>query len=381
MISPVYKLLGALPLWLALSMASLPVSAQFPTEPADTGVSGVYEVMVGVEDADKAVEHFKLFGFRVIQTGEFTAAESRALYGVSSALKSVRMQNAGVDAHGLLRILEWENLAPGVGYAPPDTPGQRMAVMRTADIMRIVDVFKDERALGQPWLVIEPTLDVIYQDANKSPGLYENRRIGVRETSIWGQWFNHIFFQRYGYDVPGYGYINEGSVFRTSEFTHHDFIQDKPLDETVGYYVRALGFQPEQEQPVIDGDWQTGARVVFAMPPGHSHQYIGMRSPNDVSGKLKFFYPFDRTARSRMDRVAVNAEGINMHSLYVDDVGLVRTLLRRERIRPSAIRLNEYGEESLVFTGPDGAIWQILRLRQPPTRPPVRDFKTIPVNH
>ena len=31
--------------------------------PPDTGISGVYEVMVGVSDAEPAVEYFAQFGF------------------------------------------------------------------------------------------------------------------------------------------------------------------------------------------------------------------------------------------------------------------------------------------------------------------------------
>jgi len=380
------------PLKMLWRMAKLPVpvytlcfsvavfAADFPTQPADTGVSGVYEVMVGTTDAEKMIAHFDLFGFRPIAEKKLDADAAFRIYGIRAGLRSVRMQNADTDAHGLLRILEWENLLPGVGYARPDTPGQRMAVMRTADIMRIVDVFKDERRSGQPWLVQEPVLDNIYQSPTESPGLHD-RRIAVRETGIWGAWFNHIFFQRYGYDLPGYGYLNEDSVFRASEFTHHDFILDKPLAEMVGYYVTALGFKPEQQAPVINGDWQPGARAVFSMPPGHSHEYMGMVSPNNIAGKLKFFHPLDRVFSSRIHRVAINAEGINMHSLFVDNLSQVKLLLREEGIESMPIVKNEFGEDSFVFTGPDNAHWQVLKLGKPPDKPPVTEFKLIDVNH
>ena len=372
---PAAALLAALTL-----LAPLARAADFPAVPADTGVSGVYEVMVGTDDAQAVIKHFQLFGFRVIEEASMDAPRAAKLYGVNSALRSWRMQNANIDAHGLLRVLQWDKLLPGVGYARPDTPGQRMAVLRTSDIFRIVDVFRDDKEAGNPWLVQDPILDTIYQDDTKSPTLF-HRRVGVRETAIWGEWFNHIFFQRYGYDLPGYGYINQDSVFRTSEFTHHDFIMDKPLEETVGYYVTALGFRPEQKAPVIDGYWQKGAASVFNMPPGHSHQYIGMVSPNNISGKLKFFRPYDHIPISRMDRVAANAKGINIHSLYVRNLQQVRRLLAREDIATSDIMNNEFGEKSMVFTGPDGAIWQILELRRPPRTKPVKVFKLVDVNH
>lgn len=364
----------------ALLLAASATAQEFPTQPADTGVSGVYEVMVGTDNAQAVIEHFELFGFSVIQRGEMHADEAERLYGARSGLHSVRMQNADVDAHGLLRIIQWDKLLPGVGYARPDTPGQRMAVMRTADIFRITDVFRDALAAGEPWLVLDPVLDNIYQDAVQKPNLH-NRSTGVRENSIWGAWFNHVFFQRYAYDLPGYGYINNNAVFKTSEFTHHDFITDRPLAQSLAYYVRALGFKPEQPAPVVDGYWQKGAAAVFNMTPGHSHGYLGMVSPNNISGKLKFFHPFDHISLSRMDKVAVNARGINLHSLYVRNLTQVRKLLTKEGIRPSRILNNEFGERSFVFTGPDGAIWQILKLNQAPKKKPVTEFKLVPVNH
>lgn len=363
-----------------LSLSSLCTAQNFPAEPARTGVSGVYEVMVGVEDAQAAIAHFELFGFRVIKDETLTSRRSKAIYNVSSNLRSIRMQNADIDAHGLLRILVWENLTRGVGYARPDTPGQRMAAMHTADVVRLVDVFKDERALDKPWLIQEPVLDSIYQAETAKPGLH-NRRVTVRETGIWGDWFNHVFFQRYGYDLPGYGYINQDAVFRTSEFTHHSFILDKPLDESVTYYVNALGFKPEQKAPIVDGEWQPGPAAVFAMPPGHSHQYIGMVSPNNISGKLKFFYPYDRESASRASLVLRNARGISMHSLFVNNLNQVKNLLRQEGIETGAIVKNEFGESSFVFTGPDGAHWQILKLDNSFKTKPVTEFNLVPVNH
>ena len=194
-------------------------------DPPDTGISGVYEVMVGVADAKQALEYFQEFGFAPVASAELTAAQAAQLYGVSSALRSWRLQNGSVDAHGLLRLLQWANpLGPGVGFAPPETVGTRMAVMRTRDIHRLADVFADLRdGVGEPWLLAGPVYDDLY-DATKGVPSIVNRRIGVREMAVYGRWFNHVFFQRYGYTIPGYGVIGEHAPLGTSEFTHHDFM-------------------------------------------------------------------------------------------------------------------------------------------------------------
>ena len=41
----------------------------------DTGISGVYEVMVGVDDGDYAVRYFAEFGFRVVAQARLEESE------------------------------------------------------------------------------------------------------------------------------------------------------------------------------------------------------------------------------------------------------------------------------------------------------------------
>ncbi|MEX1311626.1 MAG: hypothetical protein AB1Z65_14465 [Candidatus Sulfomarinibacteraceae bacterium] len=122
-------------------------------EVPDTGVSGVYEVMVGTADGEALVRYFGEFGFSVAAEGELSAAEAKAVYGVDSALRSIRLQNGDID-------------------------------------------------------------------------------------------------------------------------------------EVTAYYSRVLGFRPENEEAVIDGDWQAGPKAVFGMAPGASHWYRGFVSPNNICGKL-----------------------------------------------------------------------------------------------
>lgn len=101
-------------IFLGFSLACF--AQDFPTEPAQTGVSGVYEVMVATENLQAAIKHFELFGFRVIQDEEINSRQAESIDAVASYLHSVRMQNADVDAQGLIRILGWENLAAGYCY-------------------------------------------------------------------------------------------------------------------------------------------------------------------------------------------------------------------------------------------------------------------------
>ena len=347
----------------------------------ETGISGVYEVMVGTDDAGQLVEYFTEFGFSVKNEARIDAAVAVELYGVNSGLRSIRMQNGAIDSHGLLRILEWEQpLGPGVGYAPPETVGQRMAVMRTRDIFRLHDVFLDLRnKAGQPWLPTEPVFDDLYGLDTGRISIKE-RRVGVRENAVYGQVFNHVFFQRYGYTVPGYGTINDAAPLQTSEFTHHDFIVKGDLAEVTGYYMSVLGLRAEND-PVIDGDWQKGPGRVFLMEPGESHWYRGFVSPNNVCGKLKFFSAMDpEHVRDRSERQRVGELGITLHSFYTPELEYVYELAAGHGLDPSAIQENEFAEQSFVFTGPDGATWQILA--QPVVKnKPVTEFELVKVNN
>ena len=350
-------------------------------EPPDTGISGVYEVMVGVADAGPAIAYFAEFGFSVVASAEMPADRAARVYGVDSALRSIRLQNGATDAHGLLRVLEWATpLGAGVGFAPPHTVGTRMAVMRTTDIFRIADVFADLRdGAGEVWLLAGPVYDDLYNATEGTPSI-ANRRVGVREMAVYGQWFNHVFFQRYGYTIPGYGVIGEHSPLGTSEFTHHDFVVAGNLAEVTDYYETVFGFIPEND-PVINGAWQAGPQVVFQMEQGRSHWYRGFVSPNDVSGKLKFFSQEGlHAADDRSERQRPGELGITLHSLWTPRLEQVHGLAEAAGLDVGDVQRNEFDEQSFLVRGPDGASWQIIQREQSLTRP-VTQLELVDVNN
>jgi catechol 2,3-dioxygenase-like lactoylglutathione lyase family enzyme len=360
---------------ISLALVSLAAVAELP----GTGVSGVYEAMVGTADAEELVRYFTEFGFTTVAEASLSAAEAKEIYGVDSALKSIRMQNGEIDSHGLVRILEWETpLGSGVAYAPPETIGQRMLVMRTEDIFRLDDVFDDLRGGGEPVLPIPPVFADLYGMTEGKPDFYQ-RRVGVREMGVYQNSVNHVFFQRYGYVIPGYGTIGEHSPLRTSELTHHDFVIKGDIDEVTAYYSEVLGFQPEAEDAAIDGDWQAGPKAVFGMAPGSSHWYRGFVSPNNICGKLKFFVPrVPRPDRSENQRPG--EKGITLHSVTVPNLRLVHDLAFSHRLEITPMVENEFGEKSFVIAGPDGATWQVIE-SEGSRNPPVTEFKLVNLNN
>lgn len=331
-------------------------------KPADTGVSGVYEVMIGTDNAEPLIELFKNFGFVVVNEGKFSEKQSIDLYGVKSELHSFRLQNGDVDSHGLIRIMQWQHLVgDGVGYAQPETVGQRMMVMRTKDIFRLFDVFSDARVSGEKWLATEPIYDDLYEMTEGKLNVI-NRRIGVREMAAYGELVNIVFFQRYGYTIPGYGTISDHSPLQTSEITHNDFVisgsSKEDLPRQTNYYRDVLGFKPEGPV-VLDGDWQAGPKRVFNMADGSSHWYRGFVSPNNISGKLKFFVNPDLRP-DRSAKQAIGHKGITLHSVYTDTANKVFKLAKQHKLTMSDFQQNEFNERSFVIKGFDGSSWQVI---------------------
>jgi hypothetical protein len=326
----------------------------------ETGISGLYEVMLGVKDPAEAIKYFADFGFTVTDSAAITAEAAMRLYGVNSPLRAYRLQNGDIDSHGLLRLLVWaQPLGEGVGYSIPETIGSRMAVMKTDDIWRLYDIYSAARASKQLWLPTEPIADDLFGLNKDNKFDFHKRPILVRETAVYGEFFNHVFFQRYGYHIEGYGTINPKSPLKTSEFTHHDFFIEADSLEQVSYLSTCLGLKAEAK-PTIDGDWLKGAARVFCMEPGYTHHYQGFVSPNNICGKLKFFIPrSDKPNRSKHQRLG--ELGITLHSFYVPDLQSVYALVKTDtRLTASTLLRNEFGEKSFVFSDQTGCTWQIL---------------------
>ncbi len=341
----------------------------------DTGISGLYEVMLGTDNATYAKKYFADFGFKEVKKATISADEALKLYGVNSKLTSYRLQNGHTDSHGLVRILEWEQpLGDGVGYAPVETIGSRIAVMMTHDIFRLYDIYQTARDVGKKlWLPTEPIADDLF-GLNTGEKDFFNRPILVRENAVYGEFFNHIFFQRYGYEIPGYGTIKNDTKLKTSEFTHHDFIINTSSMEAMDYLSTVLGLQAE-DAPQLDGDWLKGPKRVFQMEPGFSHWYQGFVSPNNICGKMKFFIP-NGTKTNKSDQQRVGEKGITLHSFYTPKLDMVYLLAEKhEGLKITPVTKNEFNEASFIIRDTAGVTWQIIEKTQAPKNTPKTELK------
>lgn len=324
----------------------------------DTGISGVYELFYATNDIDFALDYFEEFGFNPVKEGQLTDQEAYTLYGHSSALTSWRLQNGLIDSHGLIRLLKWDTFkSKGIGFMPPRTIGQRIAVMMTKDIYRIRDIYEADKENGGKWSITEPITDDLFNINTKKDSVLRKPTV-VRENAVYGEFFNHIFFQRFGYHIEGYGTINEDSAMQTSEFTHHDFFVDADDLAVMQFMSSALGLIAE-ESPKLDGEWQKGPKRVFNLQPGESHWYQGFVSPNNICGKLKFFIPTSEITNKTVKQT-MGDMGITMHSFYTHELSYVHQLVEEHGLKPSDILKNEFDELCFTFTGNGKCHWQII---------------------
>ena len=351
-------------------LLSLILSSAFAQDsiPA-TGISGVYEVVLGTQQAAPAIRYFGEFGFRVTDSTRLSAEQANKLYQVPIGATVYRLQNGSIDSHGLLRIIAWDRLlGPGVGYAEPETVGQRLSVMLTKDIIRLTDIYQLLQSRQEKWLPTVPVFDdPLRVNVGSETGFYK-RPVGVRENAVYGEFFNHVFFQRYGYTIPGYGTIDPATPLQTSEFTHHDFCIRVDSMRQLMYLQTAFGLKAERP-PVIDSDKNKGPKATFLMPDGYAHYYQGFVSPNNICGKLKFFMAVrgdkpDASARQRLGEA-----GITMHTFYTPRLEYLHELVTRHGLHPTGIQKNEFGELSFVVKGPEGATWQLIDKKNTQHRP------------
>ncbi len=338
------------------------------TSPALTGISGVYEVVLAVDDMEYAQAYWKEFGFRVVDTAAIDADRAFHLYGVNRVLHSHRLQNGDIDSHGLLRLIRWDGAsATDDGTTSKRTIDNRYAAMKTQDIYRLYDVYSVLKDQGEKWYPTEPKSEDLF-GLNDGSRNFFNRPILIRKNAVYGNNVNHVFFQQYGYEIPGYGTIHQDTPLKTSEFTHHEFVLKASSMEVVDYVSEVLGFHAEREEIVSDTRLK-GSLTNLMEKTGHMYIYKGFVSPNNICGKLKFFIPLDEKSEwnihSRMGEL-----GNTMHTLFAADIVNIRNLTDNyPQLIASPIQKNEFGEQSFTLKDPVGILWQIIEKKDTLNKP------------
>ncbi|NEQ51845.1 MAG: VOC family protein [Leptolyngbya sp. SIO3F4] len=332
-------------------------------------IQGIYEVCIGVRDAQPLIQYWQQFGYTVGETGELVAADAERLYGMASALQSIRLHHQTAD-HGLIRLMVWDKpINEGLGMASMKALGNRWATSLTLDVTNLWNHAAEAEANGLPIRYGPPQWTVIYPTAQGQPFL--DPLVGVREMLLLQPLTRQVMFERFNYTVPDYGQPHSESAFQASQMTHMGLVVQDDSQETLRFYDEVLGLLRVQD--ALESTYETarGGRQIFELQPGERFWVTAFDDPRSSktdwqaarSGRL-YIVRFPE-ALELPDYAKRSRPGCLGISLYTYQVRGLKEY--RDRIQSSSatkvtdIVTNEFGKQSFSFTAPDGYFWTLIK--------------------
>ena len=326
-------------------------------------IQGIYEVCIGVNEPISAIQYWQQFGYRIGNTGELNAAQANKLYGVNSALRSIRLYHQNSD-HGLIRLMIWQNpINEGLGISSMKVKGNRWATTLTNDSLNILNHAELASSAGETIKYTNPRWEVIYNKDRKSrPFLDET--VGVREMLLLQPLTRQVIFQRFGYDLPHYGNINENSPFKTSQFTHMGMIVQDDSKEILNFYAEGLGLLRVRDDVETSYESSLAGREIFDLQPGEKFFVTAFDEPRssatDIfaarSGRLYIIrFPESMTLKEEFEKARSGCLGMCLYTYRVSDINHYFERIQSTSAKNiTAIENNEFGETSFSFIAPDG---------------------------
>lgn len=334
-----------------------------------TTIQGIYEVCIGVTEAISAIQYWQQFGYRIGNTGELNAAQSYQLYGVDSALRSIRLYHQNSD-HGLIRLMIWENpINQGLGISSMKVKGNRWATTLTDDSLNILNHASSAKAAGFRIKFTNPSWEVIYNKERKSRPFIDEA-VGVREMLLLQPLTRQVLFQRFGYNLPHYGNINENSPFKSSQFTHMGIIIQDDSKEILKFYEDALGLLRVRDDVETSYESSLAGREIFDLEPGEKFIVTAFDEPRssktDIfatrSGRLYIIrFPESITLKAEFNKAGPGCLGMCLYTYRVSPLNhYFERIQSTSAENITAIEKNEFEEMSFSFTAPDGYFWTIV---------------------
>jgi hypothetical protein len=339
------------------------------TQQPSTSIEGIYEVCIGVPDPISAIQYWEQFGYWIDRTGELSAGAAQKLYGVNSALRSIRLAHQNAD-HGLIRLMTWHNSTNyGLGIGSMKVKGNRWATTLTADALNILNHVEEAEKAGLSVKYTNPHWEIIYNKERKSRPFIDPA-IGVREMLLLQPLTRQVLFQRFGYTLPYYGQVDETSTFKTSQFTHMGTVIQDDSKETLKFYEEALDLLRVRDDVETSYESSLAGREIFDLKPGEKFFVTAFDDPRSSetdftaarSGRLYIIrFPNSLQLESLFELAKPGCLGMCLYTYRVR--GLEKYC---DRIKASQaqnitdIVSNEFGEKSFSFIAPDGYFWTLL---------------------
>jgi catechol 2,3-dioxygenase-like lactoylglutathione lyase family enzyme len=339
------------------------------TQQQSTSIKGIYEVCIGIEEPISAIQYWEQFGYCIDRIGELSAAAAGQLYGVNSALRSIRLAHQNAD-HGLIRLMIWQNPKnEGLGMGSMKVNGNRWATTLTADVLNISNHAQEAAKAGFSIKYINPHWEIIYNKARKSRPFIDPV-IGVREMLLLQPLTRQVLFQRFGYTLTHYGQIDENAAFKTSQFTHMGMVIQDDSKETVKFYEEVLGLLRVRDDVETSYESSPAGREIFDLKPGEKFFVTAFDDPRSSktdllaarSGRLYIIrFPDSLELESQFERSQPGCLGMCLYTYNVDGLEVYSDRVKASLAQNlTDIVTNEFGEKSFSFVAPDGYFWTLL---------------------
>jgi len=331
---------------------------------------GLHEVCVGVTDLDRALADFAAYGCHPDLDGSLDAESAQRLYGVNSAVRSIRLSHQNAD-HGLVRLMQWEQpLNAGLGLtADLRCVGSRWGVRVTSSVLNIVNHVERALASGTELNLIHPVLAVIGEvSGERSARPFRDPIVGVREMVLLQREYRQVFFERFGYESPAYGQIDHSSLLRSSQHTHFGLMVASDDPHIFDFYEQALGLQRMHEE-TVPYENATGSRRIFGLRPGEGFHMVDFDDPasgkalkDRRSGKLKCVrFAADADIEDRRSHSRAGSLGYSLYCWRTLELeAMHQRVTQAGTTAVSDILEDEFKRRSFTFLAPDGYHWMLI---------------------
>ncbi|MBE9179147.1 VOC family protein [Oculatella sp. LEGE 06141] len=337
--------------------------------PEPPSVQGVYEVCIGVSDPIVQLQYWEQFGYRIGAMGELSAVEAEALYGVRSAVRSIRLYHQTAD-HGLVRLMQWQTpVNAGLEMASMKTKGNRWATTLTADVLAVLNQAEEAAAAGLPIRYSSLHWEVIYnKERHMRP--FVDPAIGVRELLLLQPLTRQVLFERFHYSMPNYGAIAPTSPFQTSQITHMGLVIQDDRKQTLTFYEQVLGLVRSRDDVETSYESSSAGRELFDLKPGERFFVTSFDDPRSPvadwqqvrSGRLYIIrFPETMTVPERFAQARPGCLGMSLYTYRVQGLEQLHDRVQAsEALQVTAMVPNEFNEPSFSFTAPDGYRWALV---------------------
>lgn len=331
-------------------------------------IEGIYEACIGVRDPILQIQYWEQFGYRIGQVGELSKPAVNQLYGVDSALRSIRLYHGDAD-HGLIRLMVWDTPTnEGLKMSSMKVKGNRWTTTLTADVLNILNQVEQAVAAGNLIEYTYPSWEIIYnKDRYARP--FIDPAIGVREMMLLQSLTRQVLFQRFGYTMLNYGTINNSAAFKTSQITHVGMVIQDDSKETLKFYEDILGLLRVRDDVETTYDSKAG-REIFDLQPQEKFIVTAFDDPRSSktnlqaarSGRLYIIrFPESMQLENSFELSQPGCLGMSLYTYRVRGIEEYFNRIEASGVQKfPEISLNEFGEQSFSFVAPDGYFWNLV---------------------